>query len=320
MDRVALYRDIRSDDIEVFNALDPDGWECEARQLSGGSAGIRIEFLELPSLVLCCFHYRAAMHFMDKSPENWLVFRGWFQADAPPNYQGSIMELDDAVVSTEEIIHEYTIRPNMHSFEISVKPEVAAQLGWNQGGRPPLIQTPRNSMQHLGIFVRKALDLAQSWGNVEPSPRTVMTLQNRVLSGLETAMQPWLQPSASTTSWSHSTKRSYHLVKQAEAWRASLDPDEAWTATTMAAGVFASERTLHRAFKTWANVGPGRYFALQKIHDFRKCLLSGDASRGAITRAAMASEFDHFGRLSVDYKKLFGEMPSETLHRFAGRM
>ena len=313
---VATYKSTRSNDVEIFNHTDSNGSECEARQLSAGPLGCQIDCLELPGLILYCYHYRAAIHFLEKRPHNWLVFMGWFHADIAPNYKGSIVELNDAVISTGATTHEYTIHPNMHSFDIYVKPEIAAQLGWNHNHGSPHIRTPGCSMQQLGIIIRKAFDLAQSWEYTGPSPRTVMTLQNQILKGLKAAMQPWLQHSTPLPQ-SNSMEHNYQLVKQAEAWQANLDYDETWTAATMAACISVSERTLYRAFKTWANVGPSRYFTLQKLHNFRKYLLSGDTSRGAITRAASASGFDHFGRLSVDYKKLFGEMPSESLQRFS---
>lgn len=317
MERVAVYKNIRSDDLEIFRTIDPDGLEYEARQLSSGPLGLNFDLLELPSLTLCCYHYRAAIHFLDKRPDNWLVFMGWFHADGPPNYKGSIMELNDAIVCTGNIINEYTMHPNMYSFDISVKPEITAQLGWNYEYGPPHIRTPGRSMQRLGIIVRRALKFAQSWENVEPSPLTIMALQKQILTGLQTAMQPWLQRSTPAAPRSHLVKRNYHLVKNAEAWLTKLDSGEVWTVATMAAGISVSERTLYRAFQTWANVGPNRYFALQKIYDFRKRLLSGDVTRGAVTRAAIASGFDHFGRLSMDYKKLFGETPNKTLQRFS---
>ncbi len=40
---------------------------------------------------------------------------------------------------------------------------------------------------------------------------------------------------------------------------------------------------------------------------------------GAVTRAATDTGFNHLGRLAGDYRKLFGETPSETLHRWEER-
>ena len=108
--------------------------------------------------------------------------------------------------------------------------------------------------------------------------------------------------------------RGYLLVKQAERWYASRDPQEKPVITEVADAVCVSMRTLNRAFNAWTGVSPGRYFDLLRLHNFRKQLLEMNLD-SPVTNAAFAAGFNHLGRLAADYRKLFGETPSATLNR-----
>ena len=79
-----------------------------------------------------------------------------------------------------------------------------------------------------------------------------------------------------------------------------------------------SQRTLYRAFRESAGVGPDEYYRIHKLHHFRECLLASEGHRGDIAQAAELAGFDHLSRLAQSYRKHFGELPSETLARRRG--
>jgi AraC-like DNA-binding protein len=47
------------------------------------------------------------------------------------------------------------------------------------------------------------------------------------------------------------------------------------------------------------------------------CLRHHAPGRGSVTDTALACGFEHFGRFSEAYRKLFGERPSQTLRSSA---
>ncbi len=79
-----------------------------------------------------------------------------------------------------------------------------------------------------------------------------------------------------------------------------------------AAGV--SERTLRNAFVGYFGVAPVQYLNRRTLHQVRKALKAADPS--VTTVAEIATQFGvwQFGRMARDYRLLFGELPSETLH------
>ncbi|WP_319936812.1 helix-turn-helix domain-containing protein [Thermohalobaculum sediminis] len=79
----------------------------------------------------------------------------------------------------------------------------------------------------------------------------------------------------------------------------------------LAAGVGKS--VLYEAFHAICGEPPLSYFYKRRLNSARSALLSSPHVRGAVTRAAMDSGFTELGRFSVEYRALFGELPSVTL-------
>jgi len=79
-----------------------------------------------------------------------------------------------------------------------------------------------------------------------------------------------------------------------------------------AAGV--SERRLRSAFHDVYSTSPKRYLTLWHLHQVRRALQS-DPAITTVTDAATEHGFFELGRFAGAYRSVFGEPPSETLHR-----
>ena len=71
-----------------------------------------------------------------------------------------------------------------------------------------------------------------------------------------------------------------------------------------------SVRSIYNMFASSFSTTPRNYIKNRKLNKVREELLSGRAKN--ITEIAFDYGFMHLGRLSCDYKKVFGELPSET--------
>jgi len=76
-----------------------------------------------------------------------------------------------------------------------------------------------------------------------------------------------------------------------------------------------SESTLRRCCNEHLGMGPVRYLWLRRMHLARLALLQADAARETVTGIATDHGFWELGRFSVQYRRLFGESPSASLHR-----
>ena len=76
-----------------------------------------------------------------------------------------------------------------------------------------------------------------------------------------------------------------------------------------------SERTLRKAFQKTRGLPPCRRLRMLRLSGARRVLLSAHGRCVTVTEIATSFGFVELGRFSVEYRKMFGESPSETLGR-----
>lgn len=75
----------------------------------------------------------------------------------------------------------------------------------------------------------------------------------------------------------------------------------------------ASERLLRYAFLERFGISPKAYLLAVRLNGVRRELRSADPSTTKIVDVAGRWGFWHMGQFAADYRRLFGELPSETL-------
>ena len=85
--------------------------------------------------------------------------------------------------------------------------------------------------------------------------------------------------------------------------------------TEVCAAVGATERSLRKACEEHLGMGPIRYLTFRRMHLARRALARAVSSSATVTQIATEHGFWELGRFSVCYRAIFGEKPSETLHR-----
>lgn len=78
-----------------------------------------------------------------------------------------------------------------------------------------------------------------------------------------------------------------------------------------------SWRTLDQGFRELYGVTPKTYMRLARLHHVRRELAAADPTTSTVTAVAVAWGFFQLGRFAVEYRRLFGEKPSETLWKRA---
>jgi AraC-like DNA-binding protein len=73
-------------------------------------------------------------------------------------------------------------------------------------------------------------------------------------------------------------------------------------------------RTLFKHFQDYHGISPMRYLRNARFEKARDALRRAQPEE-SVTKIAMSWGFSHMGRFSVEYRKRFGERPSETLKR-----
>ena len=91
-------------------------------------------------------------------------------------------------------------------------------------------------------------------------------------------------------------------------------PDEPPSIEALCARLRTSRRTLQSSLRQVSDSTPVHYLRCVRLDAVRKQLLSMQPGEGSITEAAMSCGFTHLGHFTEEYKALFGELPSQTLH------
>ena len=82
-----------------------------------------------------------------------------------------------------------------------------------------------------------------------------------------------------------------------------------------AAATGMSQRTLELAFQEALGITPRQFLHRHRMNSAHRELLASDAESAMTTKIAAQWGFTELGRFSVEYKTLYGESPSVTLHR-----
>ncbi len=86
------------------------------------------------------------------------------------------------------------------------------------------------------------------------------------------------------------------------------------TLAAIAAAAHCSVRSLQRAFQQWRDIGVMRYVKDVRLQRVREALLEPEQA-ASITEIASQWGFAHLGQFAADYRKAYGERPSETRGR-----
>jgi AraC family ethanolamine operon transcriptional activator len=134
-------------------------------------------------------------------------------------------------------------------------------------------------------------------------------LANHLLAGLSA-------PAEDRPQCSRSRRTHYLIVQRVEQYmRANMRHDIYNNEMCAAAGV--SERTLRYAFDDMMRISPNRYLSMLRLCTARRSLSLSDASRRSVKSVALSCGLWDLSRFADNYRRVFGELPRETLMRAA---
>jgi AraC-like DNA-binding protein len=116
----------------------------------------------------------------------------------------------------------------------------------------------------------------------------------------------------------HETRLSqgHHAIVLAR-FRRMLDenPDQPIYIPEICKAIRVPERTLRVCCQEHLGMSPKRYLVLRRMNLARRALRLAGADATTVTEVATRFGFWQLGRFAVEYRALFGETPSATLHR-----
>jgi AraC-like DNA-binding protein len=96
-------------------------------------------------------------------------------------------------------------------------------------------------------------------------------------------------------------------------------PNRALTSDEICAALDVSGRTLRVCCGEYLGMGPTPYIRLRRLQLARRTLRGADVATASVAQIAAQYGFSEAGRFAGTYRTRFGELPSVTLRRSAGR-
>jgi AraC family ethanolamine operon transcriptional activator len=208
---------------------------------------------------------------------------------------------------------EAVTRPGFENVVLSVEPdhldEMAESLGYDTPSRIfPSAQVTSCNPEHLRAL-HKLLHQIRSHLVTDFSPGLREALEFELPQRLLVALAEKAP-----------VPRPVELHLRQRALRRALDyiethPHEPIGVQDLCRSTGASARTLRRAFAEELGVAPKAYLQAHRLNDVHRELRRSEPEENSINEAAHRWGFWHMGQFAADYRRWFGELPSETLCR-----
>jgi AraC family ethanolamine operon transcriptional activator len=162
--------------------------------------------------------------------------------------------------------------------------------------------------------------ISATWQNEAAATHADSPLSETTCSELEFEIQSALVAALATSL--ETEPRIPHLTLRSRALMLALDyiedhADDAPAVMDICRATGASYRTLNYAFLERFGVAPKQYLQAVRLDGVRKNLRTM-GPHGTIIDIANHWGFWHMGQFAADYRRQFGELPSETLRRHSG--
>lgn len=283
------------------------GWDLGFRQLDDGEHSIPARIVVGEHLTLVGFKFNRSFHQLGSPPSGMLTLgiplvglRDWFgrayasSSILPFNHAAGIDCVSEqgfegfTISIAEDFLQKVCAAYGIEVPNLIIEPHVTSIID----------NGPATQIFRAGVS--RVVDGTESGLDEAVEDELVIALLYAALS------------SPATTDKSHPVSRSRALQRAV-----------AYINDNLAEGVTIRDiceqnaiplRTLSRAFTERFGVGPKSYLKRQRLSAVRTALLTSPPET-RIADVALSLGFWHMGQFARDYKKIFGELPSETLKR-----
>lgn len=233
-----------------------------------------------------------------------------------PESGGRILSAGDiAVINPTE---PFSLKTAADCGQIVIKLETAvlADAAQNRFSIPatPPIRFDATTESDRSASVARVIDLicieADNPGTGGIAPRTQSMLAELLAVTLIESLPH--NHSASLARQNDETGIAPWYVKRVEEY-IDLHADKDLRIADMAAVAGVSERSLYNGFRVWRATSPKSYLKAVRLDRVRTELLGLKAKSRNVGEIAREAGFRHMGNFAIDYRKRFGETPSDTL-------
>jgi len=179
--------------------------------------------------------------------------------------------------------------------------------------KDPLIHTPApHAMAKLLRLHAAVGQLAENVPEIIAHPEAARGLEQALIEALVGCL------SGGSVREDRLAQRHHSLIMRRFRRAVEENPDQPIYIPELCRRIEVSDRTLRLCCQEQLGMSPKRYLMLRRMHFARRALRDGSPGMTTVTEIATQYGFWQFGRFAGEYKALFGEAPSATLHGARG--
>jgi AraC-like DNA-binding protein len=172
-----------------------------------------------------------------------------------------------------------------------------------------ILTPPPAALAKLQRLHASAGQLAQAAPEVIADPGAARGLEQALVEAMVACL------SAEDVRGERLAQRHHELIMRRFRRLVEESPDEPLYIPEVCAAIGVPGRTLRVCCQEHLGMSPKRFLLLRRFHLARRALRAAAPGVNTVTEVAAQFGFWHFGRFTGQYTSVFGELPSDTLHR-----
>lgn len=232
-------------------------------------------------------------------------------------WQGKALGLDHVTAIGQGHTLELSTPKNFAALCVSVPVSVFAPMDENlpEGGLSGALQGLRSShvfSPKLAATLRHRLGQALMTMTYQPMQLALIEARNQLLSEVVGLVDEYVNEALAVCAET-SPAKAVRVVARARDY-IEAHRDSPITVLDLCKQTYTSRRTLQYCFEQVIGLSPAAYLKVLRLNGLRRDLIQ-QVGRTTIGDLAARWGFWHLSQFSLDYKRLFGELPSETVRR-----
>jgi AraC family transcriptional regulator, ethanolamine operon transcriptional activator len=310
--------------LQALKIRDPDElaegfrpWELRFQQLGGGSFRGELKFLQLGRIQIVRASGNRRLHAQGSAPPGSFGFAPVLPRNEGAIWRGRRCEKGQVVTIDPGQEADHITAADYEFVALTVAGDFFRECAAMPGGFDPeerlvgrLAATSSPACcRALTAHLTELLDRVEARPDLCVQPQTRQAVEQECVRRV-VEMIAQSTGGDRTGCWSSNRER---LVRRADEYmRACLG--EPLSLLDLCRELGVSERTLHYAFQEVRGLSPMAYFKAVRLNAVRQELKGAAAETPAVHEIAQRWGFRHTGEFAAAYRRLFGELPSQTLN------
>lgn len=301
-------------DIDAY-ASGQSGWHLECEMLSGGAFSGFLDHVQLPGLRLVRETTNRALRQHGEMNPDCCGFALAHRQDGEARFSGQRLDAESVMIGRCDEL-DLCSPPGFELMGSVVDRALLDTLAERLYDRAPPVWLAQRVVLHFDPATMQAVrrTLARAFEALDAAPE-LLNDPAAAAQLRDDILLAWLDalPEEVDLRQLKSTEARRRVVRRA-CELMMLRPDEPLSMLQVCSRIGASQRKLNYCFQETLGLSPARYLRAVRLNGVRRALKHPPPSGAAVQDIAAHWGFWHLGQFATDYKRQFGELPSQTLY------